>query len=157
SVADEDKGLALGTLTVFISLLGFIPAPIIMGAIIDSSCQVWDQSCGVSGNCWLYDSDKFRTIIHLVPAVFTFISVFGDLVVYYYSHELDLYGDRDDDVELEKPAANTKEENHEESRLLDAHQDHSHPHQDPETPTPTPVPTPRLLHARTEEELNLPA
>ncbi|KAG7172322.1 Solute carrier organic anion transporter family member 74D-like 2 [Homarus americanus] len=109
SVADEDKGLALGTLTVFISFFGFIPAPIIMGAIIDSSCLVWDKSCGVYGNCWLYDSDKFRTIIHLVPAVFTFISVFGDLVVFYYSRQLDLYGDKEDEVELEKKEMNTEE------------------------------------------------
>lgn len=34
AVAEEDKGIALGTLTVFISLFAFIPAPIIMGAII---------------------------------------------------------------------------------------------------------------------------
>ncbi|XP_045589805.1 solute carrier organic anion transporter family member 74D isoform X2 [Procambarus clarkii] len=127
SVADEDKGLALGTLTVFISFFGFIPAPIIMGAIIDSSCLVWDKSCGVYGNCWLYDSDKFRTIIHLVPAVFTFISVFGDLVVFHYSHQLDLYGDRDDDVEMERPEDTSKEdevgEEEEESKPLNAHKD----------------------------------
>ncbi|XP_047468912.1 solute carrier organic anion transporter family member 74D-like [Penaeus chinensis] len=102
SVSDEDKGLALGLLTVFISFFGFIPAPIMMGAIIDSACLVWDSSCGKTGNCWLYDSDKFRTILHLVPAVFVFISVFGDIVVFYYSRQLDLYGDREDQVQLER-------------------------------------------------------
>ncbi|KAK8733345.1 hypothetical protein OTU49_006596, partial [Cherax quadricarinatus] len=102
SVADEDKGLALGTLNVFLSVFAFIPAPIMMGAIIDSACLVWDNKCGRSGNCWLYDTDKFRLILHLVPAAFIFLSVFGDLVVFYYSRQLDLYGDRDDDKVLEK-------------------------------------------------------
>lgn len=109
SVADEDKGLALGTLTVFISLLAFIPAPMIMGAIVDSACLVWDKSCGVSGNCWLYDSDKFRIILHLVPAVLVFIAMFGDIVVFYYSRQLDLYGESDDVVEMEKSKGGTEE------------------------------------------------
>ncbi|XP_071533825.1 solute carrier organic anion transporter family member 74D-like isoform X2 [Panulirus ornatus] len=118
SVSDEDKGLSLGTLTVFISLFAFIPAPIIMGAIIDSACMVWDKSCGVSGNCWLYDSDKFRKILHLVPAVIMFISVLGDIVVFHYSDRLDLYGLKEDEVEVEKTQAGT-----EESKPLRANQD----------------------------------
>ncbi|XP_045122956.1 solute carrier organic anion transporter family member 74D-like [Portunus trituberculatus] len=100
SVADKDKGLALGTLTVFMSLFAFIPAPITIGAIIDSSCLVWDTSCGRTGNCWLYDSDKFRTILHLVPAMVVLLSVLGDLVVLWYSRKMDLYGERDN-LELE--------------------------------------------------------
>ncbi|XP_042874771.1 solute carrier organic anion transporter family member 74D-like isoform X2 [Penaeus japonicus] len=102
AVSDEDKGLALGLMTVFTSLFGFSLGPVIMGAIIDSACLVWDTSCGKTGNCWLYDSDKFRTIIHLVPAVLVFVSVLGDLVVFYYSRQMDLYGDREDQVQLER-------------------------------------------------------
>ncbi|XP_042883333.1 uncharacterized protein LOC122260222 [Penaeus japonicus] len=103
AVAEEDKGIALGTLTVFISLFAFIPAPIIMGAIIDSACLVWDKSCGKTGNCWLYDSDKFRKILHLVPAVLMFISLFGDVVVFWYSDRLDLYGLKaEEELELKK-------------------------------------------------------
>ncbi|XP_064077325.1 LOW QUALITY PROTEIN: solute carrier organic anion transporter family member 74D-like [Macrobrachium nipponense] len=101
SVADEDKGIALGTITVCISLFGFIPAPIIMGAIVDSACLIWDKTCGKYGNCWLYDSDKFRLIIHLVPAIFIFISVIGDIVVFHYSRQMDLYGEREDEIDLE--------------------------------------------------------
>ncbi|ROT68392.1 Solute carrier organic anion transporter family member 5A1 [Penaeus vannamei] len=103
AVAEEDKGIALGTLTVFISLFAFIPAPIIMGAIIDSACLVWDTSCGRTGNCWLYDSDKFRKILHLVPAVLMFISLFGDFVMFWYSDRLDLYGLKaEQELELKK-------------------------------------------------------
>ncbi|XP_069952785.1 solute carrier organic anion transporter family member 74D isoform X4 [Cherax quadricarinatus] len=102
SVSDEDKGLSLGVITVFISLFGFIPAPIIMGAIIDSACVVWDKSCGISGNCWLYDSEKFRKILHVVPAVLMFISLLGDIVVFHYSGTLDLYGLKEEEIEQNK-------------------------------------------------------
>ncbi|XP_076068296.1 solute carrier organic anion transporter family member 74D-like isoform X2 [Oratosquilla oratoria] len=67
-VSDEDKALALGTFTVFLSIFSFIPAPIIMGAIVDSACLIWEEKCGRRGNCWFYDSDKFRYILHAVPA-----------------------------------------------------------------------------------------
>ncbi|KAK3879849.1 hypothetical protein Pcinc_015613 [Petrolisthes cinctipes] len=96
AVSDEDKGVSLGTITVFISLFGFIPAPIIMGAIIDSTCLVWDHSCGKKGNCWLYDSDQFRTVLHLVPTILIFISMFGEFVVYRNCDSLDLYGLKED-------------------------------------------------------------
>ncbi|KAK7086588.1 hypothetical protein SK128_027748 [Halocaridina rubra] len=111
SVADEDKALALGTLTVFISLFGFIPAPIIMGAIIDSACLVWDETCGVTGNCWLYDSDKFRVIVHLVPGILILVSVIGDIVMFKYSRRLDLYGEKEDDIELNKTDVKEKKDN----------------------------------------------
>ncbi|XP_063604186.1 solute carrier organic anion transporter family member 74D-like [Penaeus indicus] len=108
-VEDEDKGLALGVVTVFISLFGLIPSPIMLGAVIDSACLVWDTSCGMTGNCWLYDSDAFRTILHLVPAVIVFISVFGDIVVFHYSRQLDLYGEREEEVQLEDLKDQTEE------------------------------------------------
>lgn len=127
SVSDEDKGLALGTMTVFISLFGFIPAPIIMGAIVDSACIVWDKNCGVQGNCWLYDSDKFRIILHLVPAVLVLISVLGDIVVYYYSRQLDLYGEREDEVEMEKARGETDESKPLDQHAIDPELHHSTP------------------------------
>ncbi|KAG0724071.1 Solute carrier organic anion transporter family member 3A1 [Chionoecetes opilio] len=131
SVSDEDKGLALGTLTVFMSFFAFIPAPITMGAIIDSSCLVWDTTCGRTGNCWLYDSDKFRTVMHLVPALVVLLSVFGDLVVFYYSRRMDLYGDQDDN-------------------LLEMH---ATPPTTPVTPAPpSPTPTHPLRDAHSQSE-----
>ncbi|RXG68111.1 Solute carrier organic anion transporter family member 5A1 [Armadillidium vulgare] len=82
SIEEHDKGLAMGVSTVLISLFSFIPAPIIMGAVVDSSCIIWDNTCGQKGNCWLYDSDKFRILIHVVPAVLMLISLLGDIFVF---------------------------------------------------------------------------
>ncbi|CAL4101153.1 unnamed protein product, partial [Meganyctiphanes norvegica] len=96
-VADRDKGLAMGTMIVFISLVANIPGPIIMGAVVDSACLVWDTSCGKEGNCWFYDSEQFRYIIHIVPSIFMFISMLGDFVVFYHSDKIDIYGEKDPD------------------------------------------------------------
>ncbi|CAL4123058.1 unnamed protein product, partial [Meganyctiphanes norvegica] len=101
-VSDEEKGLAMGTMTVFMSFFAFIPAPIIMGLLIDSTCLVWNNSCGQRGNCWYYDTDQFRIAIHALPAGLILLSVVGDLVVFCYSKRMNLYGDNDDEDEDQK-------------------------------------------------------
>ncbi|XP_066961639.1 solute carrier organic anion transporter family member 74D-like [Macrobrachium rosenbergii] len=100
--SDEDKSVSLALMTVFLSVFSFIPAPIVMGAIVDSVCLVWDKTCGTYGNCWLYDSEKLRYIIHLVPAALVLVSILGDIVVYIYSENLDLYGARENILDVGK-------------------------------------------------------
>nr|KAG5713707.1 hypothetical protein BaRGS_024334 [Batillaria attramentaria] len=31
-----------------------MPGPLILGAIIDSACRVWQEACGAVGACWIY-------------------------------------------------------------------------------------------------------
>lgn len=64
SVEDKDKAFAQGITLMLISLLALIPGPIIYGALIDSTCLVWDDACGIKGNCWVHDPDKFRNYIN---------------------------------------------------------------------------------------------
>ncbi len=35
-----------------------LPGPILFGAIFDSTCRVWQQSCDVTGSCWIYDNSS---------------------------------------------------------------------------------------------------
>lgn len=36
-------------------IVGTFPGPIIVGAIIDKACDVWQETdCGVTGSCWIY-------------------------------------------------------------------------------------------------------
>jgi len=49
-------------------LLGF-PAPLIYGAVIDSTCLVVQTSCSRTGACLLYDQDQFRLRLHGMPAL----------------------------------------------------------------------------------------
>ena len=37
---------------------GNVPAPLLMAGIFDSSCLLWQESCGQRGSCWIYDMDS---------------------------------------------------------------------------------------------------
>lgn len=43
---------------VFCFSTGTTPGPLMLGQIIDSSCKVWQDICGVSGNCWIYEKTE---------------------------------------------------------------------------------------------------
>lgn len=61
SVSEEERSFALGMQFVIFRLFGYIPAPILFGNLIDSSCLLWKSSCGeAGGRCLVYDIEKFR-------------------------------------------------------------------------------------------------
>ncbi|XP_056375829.1 solute carrier organic anion transporter family member 4C1-like [Hyla sarda] len=56
-VPDTQRSFALGVQWTFIRLLGSIPGPITFGAVMDSSCILWNlNDCGTQGACWTYDN-----------------------------------------------------------------------------------------------------
>lgn len=55
-----DKAMAMGIIQFAISLFGNVPCPIIYGAVIDSTCLIWETICDKQGACSLYDPDAFR-------------------------------------------------------------------------------------------------
>ncbi|EDV98917.1 GH13584 [Drosophila grimshawi] len=61
SVSEEERSFALGMQFVIFRLFGYIPAPILFGNLIDSTCIMWKSSCGEKGGrCLIYDIEKFR-------------------------------------------------------------------------------------------------
>lgn len=61
SVSAEERAFALGMQFVIFRLFGYIPAPILFGNMIDSTCLLWKSACGEKGGrCLLYDIEKFR-------------------------------------------------------------------------------------------------
>lgn len=52
--------MAMGIIQFAISLFGNVPCPIIYGAVIDSTCLIWETICDKQGACSLYDPDAFR-------------------------------------------------------------------------------------------------
>lgn len=61
SVSEEERSFALGMQFVIFRLFGYIPAPILFGNLIDSTCLLWKNSCGENGGrCLLYDIEQFR-------------------------------------------------------------------------------------------------
>lgn len=62
SVSEEERSFALGMQFVIFRLFGYIPAPIVFGNLIDSTCLLWKSTCGASitGRCLIYDIEQFR-------------------------------------------------------------------------------------------------
>lgn len=103
AVEPQNKAFAQGLSLFLISIFAFIPGPILYGAIIDSTCLVWDESCGRKGNCWLYDKQKFRLYLNSTAAVFTTIGVLLDAGVCYLGRDLKLYGEDEAEEETATP------------------------------------------------------
>lgn len=50
----------MGIIQFSTGLFGNVPCPIIYGAVIDSTCLIWETICDKQGACSLYDPDAFR-------------------------------------------------------------------------------------------------
>ncbi|CAL1277923.1 unnamed protein product [Larinioides sclopetarius] len=94
----KDKSFALGIFGSILAMFAFIPYPLIYGALTDSTCLVWEESCSKTGNCWLYDSDKFRYYLHGMSMLLISIGICFDIVVFFLSDRLtNFYGEDDED------------------------------------------------------------
>ncbi|XP_076337292.1 solute carrier organic anion transporter family member 74D-like isoform X2 [Tachypleus tridentatus] len=99
SVEPGDKSLACGTLEALWSVAAFIPYPMVYGSITDSACLVWEERCGETGNCWIYDYEKFRYYLHGATFVFLGLGTFFEVIVFLLSSRLkNLYSEEDENV-----------------------------------------------------------
>ncbi|CAM9707938.1 unnamed protein product [Lampetra planeri] len=63
SFPERDRPFALGMQFVLLRALAYIPTPIYFGAVIDTTCMLWQSdSCGVVGSCLEYDSTALRFV-----------------------------------------------------------------------------------------------
>ncbi|XP_041101829.1 solute carrier organic anion transporter family member 5A1-like isoform X2 [Polyodon spathula] len=62
SVDEQERPFALGMQFVLLRTLAYIPTPIYFGAVIDTTCMLWQQDCGVHGSCWEYDVTSLRFV-----------------------------------------------------------------------------------------------
>ncbi|XP_044742065.1 solute carrier organic anion transporter family member 74D [Chrysoperla carnea] len=92
-VDEVDKPSAMGFGIMILSLLAFIPSPILFGSILDKTCLVWGKTCSGSGNCWLYDSEQLRYVMNFTAATFIIIGVLFDCAVWYYVKHLKIFDD----------------------------------------------------------------
>ena len=70
-----------------IIFIGFVPGPMIFGAIIDSTCLRWQTtirstSTSDHGACVLYDVDQFRVKVHVLTLLFKIGAVMCVIVLY---------------------------------------------------------------------------
>ncbi|CAG2104452.1 unnamed protein product [Medioppia subpectinata] len=92
-----DKSLASGLWGSFYSLFAFIPYPLVYGAVTNTACEVWESKCGKTGNCLVYDSDKFRNRLHGLTLTLYFLgSVFDVIIIFLSSRIKNLYDDEEE-------------------------------------------------------------
>ncbi|GBL94518.1 hypothetical protein AVEN_235613-1 [Araneus ventricosus] len=71
---------------------GFIPYPVVYGALVDSACLIWEKSCGETGNCWYYDVPKLNYVLHGTSALFSTFDACNSLGIFFLASRVhDLY------------------------------------------------------------------
>jgi len=101
AVEPQDKSASLVIQISLLSLLAFFPSPIIFGAIIDNACTIWGVSCGEETNCQLYDTDAMRNYMCWFTAACLFLSFWGDVGVWMFSGDLELYEEEKQEGKME--------------------------------------------------------
>lgn len=93
-----DKGFAIGLASSLMDIFAFVPYPLLFGYIADKSCLIWESKCGKTGNCWIYDHDKFRKYLHGGAITFFAIgSLFDFLMIFFSDYVRNFYDDDEDD------------------------------------------------------------
>ncbi|KAM9098324.1 solute carrier organic anion transporter family member 5A1 isoform X1 [Sarcophilus harrisii] len=83
SVEEGERPFALGMQFVLLRTLAYIPTPIYFGAVIDTTCMLWQQDCGVQGSCWEYDVTSFRFVYFGLAAGLKFVGFIFIFLAWY--------------------------------------------------------------------------
>ncbi|XP_077990561.1 solute carrier organic anion transporter family member 4C1-like [Glandiceps talaboti] len=84
-VPDSQRAYGLGISSIIWRVFGSVPGPIVVGAIIDSSCVLWQEVCDERGSCWIYDNFAFGlkfVIIGLSLYLLAIIVTIATILVY---------------------------------------------------------------------------
>ncbi|CAH1775633.1 unnamed protein product [Owenia fusiformis] len=89
-VAEEQRSFALGIQWILIRCLGSIPGPILLGALIDQTCLLWQKASDESptageGSCYIYNNGNMSTylmVTSLIGKALTLIFIILALVLY---------------------------------------------------------------------------
>ncbi|XP_046573018.1 solute carrier organic anion transporter family member 3A1-like [Haliotis rubra] len=60
TVHPRDKSMAVAISSFLSSFVGFLPSPIVYGKVIDTTCTLWETTCGEVGACAVYDIPSLR-------------------------------------------------------------------------------------------------
>ncbi|XP_042312803.1 solute carrier organic anion transporter family member 2B1 [Sceloporus undulatus] len=60
NVKPEDKSFAIGIQFLLLRVLAWLPAPVLYGSAIDTSCRLWQEKCNKKAACRYYDNTLFR-------------------------------------------------------------------------------------------------
>ncbi|XP_021371445.1 solute carrier organic anion transporter family member 2A1-like isoform X1 [Mizuhopecten yessoensis] len=88
-VEDRDKATALGCMAFFGSVLGWMPTPIIIGKVIDTTCIIWQNTCESSGACLYYLLSGLRIKVNIVILGYKVVSLALLFLALYLVRNLD--------------------------------------------------------------------
>lgn len=109
-VEEKDKAVSMSFSMTALALFGFIPAPIAFGWLMDKTCVLWGKTCSGTGNCWVYDAAKLRTILNLTTLVFIGIANIMDIAVWYYVKDIKIFDEKPGDEKENKGNEESKTE-----------------------------------------------
>ena len=94
-LSKEDKAASFTLSVSFLSLLAFLPGPIVFGSLFDNSCVIWSKNCdGSTANCLVYDSYSMRTGLGGLALVCMLLTALCDFGVWWFvPADLDIYGE----------------------------------------------------------------
>ena len=58
------------------SITGLPLGPVIVGAIIDDTCTIWQEQCGERGSCWTYDNGRLARNLTITAVSLKVVSLF---------------------------------------------------------------------------------
>ena len=94
SIEMRDKSASITFSVSFLSAFAFLPSPIVYGAILDSTCKVWDTTkCGETTHCLIYDTNAMQNYFAFFPAAFIFLALLADAAIFHFSTGMTIYDD----------------------------------------------------------------
>ncbi|XP_039261491.2 solute carrier organic anion transporter family member 4C1-like [Styela clava] len=103
-VPDSQRSFAIGVQWLFMRAFGSIPGPIIFGAVIDTTCILWQEKlCNRGrGSCWIYDNNNMGLYMLLIGLCGKLLSVvlFGSAAYFYKPMKSD---EDKDDISMDDP------------------------------------------------------
>lgn len=98
SVPPEHRSISLGLQGFMVSLFATLPSPLLWGAIFDSACLVWTESCSdQSGACAIYDPTLLRNRVHIIYVAIRFVAALTDIYVIKHAKGLNIIDDESKD------------------------------------------------------------
>ena len=99
----RDKSLSMAFNVVFLSLLAMLPSPMVYGAIMDTTCTLFQRECGETTNCMLYDLPLMRKTLMLTTAFIMSIGVVFDIAVWYYCKDVHIFDPKEEQEAQREP------------------------------------------------------
>lgn len=123
-VAEDDKSLSISLTEALMCALAFVPGPILYGMLLDSACIVWGQTCGETGNCWLYDGQRLGFLLNFTASGFLLGGTLLDIGVWYAVKDLQIYDKEDETGNTKKKRKKRRRQMRERTSQLNQPSEH---------------------------------